>query len=156
MIVSQTSVVLLFALNAFVSACTSAASPAATPTSVTAGPAQNQGQSTTPAATVPALQILSPKDGDTITLPGAVRFEVTGFTLARGGAHIAAFIRGVPDAPVVALDSSDETGLAYLPSNKLLTGKRDLTFALARADGTLLENPEARVTVSALTIQGGR
>ena len=85
-----------------------------------------------------------------------MRFEVTGFTLAREGAHIAAFIRGVADGPVVALDSSDQTGLAYLPSNKLLTGKRDLTFALARADGTLLENPEARVTVSGLTIQGGR
>jgi hypothetical protein len=155
MIVGQTSVVLLFAVNAFVSsACTSAASPAATPTSVAAGPVQNQGQST-PAA-VPALQILSPKDGETITLPSAVRFEVTGFTLAREGAHIAAFIRGVADGPVVALDSSDQTGLAYLPSNKLLTGKRDLTFALAKADGTLLENPEARVTVSGLTIQGGR
>jgi hypothetical protein len=154
MIVSQTSVVLLFAVNALMSACTSATSPAPTPTSVAAAPVQNQGQGAP--ASAPALHILSPKDGETITLPAAVRFEITGFTLARGGAHIAAFIRGVPDGPVVALDSSDETGLAYLPSNKLLTGKRDLTFALARADGTLLENPEARVTVSELTIQGGR
>jgi hypothetical protein len=154
MIGSQTSVVLLFAVNAFMSSCTSAPAPAATPTPVAPAAAQGQGQST-PAA-VPALQILSPKDGETITLPSAVRFEVTGFTLARGGAHIAAFMRGVADGPVVALDSSDETGLAYLPSNKFLTGKRDLTFALARADGTLLENPEARVTVSGLTIQGGR
>ena len=85
-----------------------------------------------------------------------MRFEVTGFTLARGGAHIAASCEAWPTVLVVALDSSDEAGLAYLPSNKLLTGKRDLTFALARADGTLLENPEARVTVSGLTIQGGR
>jgi len=154
MIVSQASVVLLFAVNAFASSCASVTTPAATPTPVAAAPAQGQGQSA-PAA-VPTLQILSPKNGETMTLPSAVRFEVTGFTLARGGAHIAAFMRGVADGPVVALDSSDETGLAYLPSNKFLTGMRDLTFALARADGTLLENPEARVTVSGLTIQGGR
>ena len=153
MIVSQTSVVLLFAVNAAASSCTSVTTPAATPTAV-AAPAQGQGPST-PAA-VPTLHILSPKDGETITLPSAVRFEVTGYTLARGDAHIAAFMRGVADGPVVALDSSDEAGLAYLPSNKFLTGKRDLTFALARADGTLLDNPEARVTVSGLTIQGGR
>jgi hypothetical protein len=154
MIGSQTAVVLFFAVNAFMSSCTSAATPAATPTSV--APASVNGQEQRTPAAVPALQILSPKDGETITLPSAVRFEVTGFTLTRGGAHIAAFIRGVADGPVVALDSSDETGLAYLPSNKFLTGKRDLTFALAGADGTLLGNPEARVTVSGLTIQGGR
>jgi hypothetical protein len=154
MIGSQTAVVLLFSVNAFTSSCTSAATPEATPTSV--APASVQGQEQSTSATVPTLQILSPKDFETITLPAAVRFEVTGFTLTSGGAHIAAFIGGVADGNVVALDSSDETGLAYLPSNKFLTGKRDLTFALARADGTLLANPEARVTVSGLTIQGGR
>ena len=106
--------------------------------------------------TVPTLEILSPHDGDTITPPTPVRFTVTGFTLGEGGGHIQAFARGLAERVSVELKASDVPGLAYLPADKFLTGRRDLTFALARADGTLLENPEARVTVVGLTIRGGR
>jgi hypothetical protein len=135
------SFLLLVTTTAFVGACT-------------AVPAEGRVQSV--AGTVPTLEILSPKDGETITPPTAVRFAVTGFTLAEGGGHIEVFVRGVADSPGVALQTSEEPGLAYLPANKLFSGRRDLTFALARTDGTLLENPEARVTIYGLTIVGGR
>jgi hypothetical protein len=138
--------VLVLVTNLFVASCTMMPSEIPSATTQTAA-----------ADTVPTLQILSPKDDDTITLPNAVRFAVRGFTVANGeGGQIMAFVQGTADGSVVALEFSDEVGLAYLPSNKFLTGKRDLTFALAKADGTLLSNPEARVTVRRLTIQGRR
>jgi len=105
---------------------------------------------------VPTLEILSPKDGETITPPTAVRFAVTGFTLATGRGHIEVFMAAIAESPRVALETSDEPGLAYLPDDKGFTGRRDLVFVLAEADGTLLENPEARVTIHGLTIEGRR
>jgi len=145
MMIMNPASVLLLVTNLLVASCTTMPSEVPPATTQTAA-----------ADTVPTLQILSPKNDDTITLPNAVRFAVKGFTVANGGGQIKAFVQGAADGPVIALESSNEEGLAYLPSNKFLTGKRDLTFALAKADGTLLGNPEARVTVQRLTIQGRR
>ena len=105
---------------------------------------------------VPTLEILSPEDGDTINPPTAVRFTVTGFAVGKGGGRIQAFVNGLAATVNVELRPSAEPGVATLAPNKLLSGRRNLTFALAQADGTLLENPEARVTVYGLTIHGGR
>jgi len=105
---------------------------------------------------VPTLEILSPTDGATINPPTAVRFTVSGFSLADGNGHIEVVVRGLGNDVRVELQSGGAPGLAYLPANKLLTGRRDLTFILTQADGTPLENPEARVTVYGLTILGGR
>jgi hypothetical protein len=43
-----------------------------------------------------------------------------------------------------------------LPDDKMLTGKRDLTFVLVRPDGTRLANREARVTVYDVLLAGRR
>jgi hypothetical protein len=145
MITTNPASVLVLVTNLVVASCTTMPSGVPSATTPTAA-----------ADTVPTLQILSPKNDDTITLPNAVRFAVRSFTVTKGGGQIMAFAQGAADGPVVALEFTNEEGLAYLPSNKFLTGKRDLTFALAKADGTLLENPEARVTVQRLTIQGRR
>jgi hypothetical protein len=107
-------------------------------------------------AIVPTLQVLSPKDGETVTPPTAVRYAVTGYTLGQGDAHIVAFVGSLADRISVDLQAGNEPGLAYLPADKRLSGRRDLTFALVKADGSLLSNPEARATVYDLTIQGGR
>ena len=133
--------------------------------SCTAVPAQSSDQAVgvipTPAvapvaAVVPTLRIVAPKDGETITPPAPVRFVTTGFTLAKDGGHIEVFMPAVVGSPHIALQTSDEASVAILPANKLFTGRRDLTFVLANADGTLLENSEARVTIRGLTIEGGR
>jgi len=144
LIMNAAAVLMLLATNLLVASCSTPRdiSSAITPTSQQAA--------------VPTLRILSPKDSDTIVLPSRVRFTVNAFTVAKGEGQVKAFAAGSADSPVVALEISDEPGVASLPSNKFLTGRRDLTFALANADGTLLENPEARVTVRQLTIQGGR
>ena len=105
---------------------------------------------------VPTIEILSPKAGETISPPTAVRFRVGGFAIGVGAGRIIAFVRGSADNVRVELQLGNETGVATLPANKLLTGRRDLTFALVSADGTLLESSEAQVTISGLTILGGR
>ena len=109
-----------------------------------------------PPSTSPTLVIMSPRPGETITPPTAVRFKVDGFVVGTGAGRIVAFIRGSVDDVRVELLLGAEPGLASLPANKLLSGRHDMAFALANADGTLLENLEAQVTIQGLTIQGGR
>ena len=101
-------------------------------------------------AMVPTLQVLSPKDGETVTPPTAVRYAVTGYTLGQGDAHIVAFLGSLTDRISVDLQAGNQPGLAYLPADKRLSGRRDLTFALVNSDGSPLANPEARATVYGL------
>lgn len=103
---------------------------------------------------VPTLQLIDLRDGGTIRLPLAVRYSVTGFRVGAGAGRIVALTN---DAERPTLELNVETpGVAYLPDDKMLTGKRDLTFVLAEADGTQLTNREARVTVFGVTIAGRR
>ena len=46
--------------------------------------------------------------------------------------------------------------VAVLPDDKLLSGRRDLTFVLVSADGTQLANREARATVYGVVLAGRR
>jgi CHRD domain-containing protein len=105
--------------------------------------------------TVPTLQILELQDGGRLTLPAAIRFAVTGFRVGPGSGRIVA-ITGDSSQPIIELALTESPGVAYLPDNKMLTGKRDLTFALAQPDGTLVANREARVTVFDVTLAGRR
>jgi hypothetical protein len=121
--------------------CSAAPAASPTPSVVAAGP---------------TLEITSPKPGEVISPPTPVRFAVSDFAVAKGAGHIEVFMPGVPGSASVPLQETDEPGLAYLPADKFLSGKRDLTFVLARGDGAHLDNPEARVTITGLTIQGRR
>jgi hypothetical protein len=105
---------------------------------------------------VPTLQIIAPSDGAIITPPTRVRYAVTGFELGPEAGHIVAFIEGVLEPVHVQLELTGQAGVAILPEEKLASGRRDVTFVLTKADGTPLQNPEARETVFGLTIQGGR
>ena len=102
--------------------------------------------------TVPTLQLLL-SDGDTLHLPAAVRYAVTGFRVGRGAGGIVAATEG---GNRVELQLGREAGVAYLPDDKMLTGKRDLTFTLTQADGTPLTNREASVTVFDILFTGRR
>jgi hypothetical protein len=104
----------------------------------------------------PTVKILAPQDGDTITLPASVRFGVTGIRVARGEGQIKAYMEGIEDSPVVTLEPGDEVGVATFPLHKMFSGKRNITFALAGADGKILGNAEARHTIKGLIIHAGR
>ena len=100
---------------------------------------------------VPTLQI-DVADGDTLDLPATVRYKVTGFRVGTGAGKIIAS-NGASD---VALQPGTQTGTFVLPDDKTLTGRRDLTFALADATGTKLPNREATVKVYDVLLAGRR
>jgi hypothetical protein len=101
---------------------------------------------------VPTLQLLDLRDGATLTLPFAVRYAVTGFSIGGSTGKIVV-LANVPERPTLEPDLSTP-GVAYLPDDKMLSGRRDLTFVLARPTGEQLANREARVTVYGVTLAG--
>jgi CHRD domain len=100
--------------------------------------------------TVPSLQLLGLGDGAVVHLPAQVRFAVTGFRVSPGAGGIVLLTPGKEYRLQLG------TGLFTLPDDKLLTGKRDLSFVLVRSDGTRLANSEARVTVYDVLLAGRR
>jgi hypothetical protein len=99
---------------------------------------------------VPSLQLVGLIDGAVLRLPAQVRFAVTGFRVGPGAGGIT-MIAGSREYPLEL-----GAGVLTLPDDKLLTGKRDLTFVLVRPDGTRLANREARATVYGVVLAGRR
>lgn len=106
--------------------------------------------------TVPTLRILYPRDGDSMALPAEIEYEVVGFDLAASGGHLHAYLEGIADEHIVEIPLQAQSGVAVFPDDKLVTGRRSLTFELVRSDHTPLGNPEARVTVRDVVIIGRR
>jgi hypothetical protein len=116
-------------------------------------------QTSTLDGAVPILRIISPKDGETITLPAEIQYQIMGL---EGGdvppVHIHAFVGDPTSTYQIEIPIQTLAGVAILPDEKaaFLPGHRDLTFQLAYSDHTLMSNPEARVTIYNLTIEGRR
>ena len=96
---------------------------------------------------VPSLQI-GLTDGASLHLPGTVPFAVDGFSgrvmlLAAGRTYDLGATTRTPR-------------VLTLPDDKVLTGKRDLTFVLVRPDGWRPANREARATVYGVLLAGRR
>lgn len=138
-------------------------SPTSAPTSATSG--ATLAPLSTPAASVsagggsplPTLRILAPQDGAEIALPAQVRYEIVGF--AGGlptGVHLHAVIGNPADGYRVELELAGLVGVATLPDDKSLPGRRDLTFVLAQPDHTPFANPQASVIIRGLVITGRR
>lgn len=105
----------------------------------------------------PALQILAPRDGETVTLPTEVRYALTDPDGAlQSGAQLHAIVGDPATGFVLELIPTGTAGVALLPDDKRLPGRRDLTFVLARPDRTPYPNPLARATVRDLIIAGRR
>jgi hypothetical protein len=103
--------------------------------------------------TVPTLQLVGLGDGAVLHLPAEVRYAVTGFRVGAGRGGIVLLAAGTQYR--LRLGEGVLTVLT-LPDDKMLTGRRDLTFVLTKADGTQLGNREARVTVFGVTLAGRR
>jgi hypothetical protein len=109
--------------------------------------------------TVPTLKVLQPTDGETITLPAEIYYEVTGLEAGDSPyyAYMNVFVGEDPEESFqIEIPLESQSGVAELPDDKRLPGRKDLTFQLARADHTLLSNPEAIVTIRELVIEGRR
>ena len=109
------------------------------------------------AASAPTIRILSPEAGATITLPGEISYNVEGVSVETTDLHLLVYVAGV-EAQTVDLKLGAQAGSVALPDAKdaFLVGHHDLTFQLATAQLVPLPNPEAKVIVRDLTIQGRR
>ena len=101
---------------------------------------------------VPTLQLIGLADGTSLSLPAVVHYAVTGFKIGPGAGRIVGF----SGSAQIALQPGPDASSFTLPDDKMLTGRRDLAFVLARSDGALLSNREARVTVFGLVLIGRR
>lgn len=99
---------------------------------------------------VPSLQLVGLADGAVLHLPAQVHFAVSGFPVGPGAGGITLLAAGREYRLQLG------SGVLTLPDDKMLTGKRDLTFVLVRPDGTQLANREARVTVYGVVLAGRR
>lgn len=106
--------------------------------------------------TAPTLTIQSPRTGETVTAPFDVAYEVTGFEVGAGNGFLQMIVAGAENAKPIEIPLTEAKGVVKVGDDKMLTGKRDLTFALAGADHKLLANPEAQVTVRDVIIEGRR
>jgi hypothetical protein len=109
-----------------------------------------------PEATSPSLQILSPKAGEDVSAPFTVRFLITGIdsaTLARLNLRLTI---GNPPFYTTMLPIDGLQGSATVPDDKMLSGRRDLVFSLARTDGAAVAASPASVMVAGVTISGRR
>jgi hypothetical protein len=99
----------------------------------------------------------SPEAGATITLPGEISYNVEGVSVETTDLHLLVYVAGV-EAQTVDLKLGAQAGSVALPDAKdaFLVGHHDLTFQLATAQLVPLPNPEAKVIVRDLTIQGRR
>lgn len=104
----------------------------------------------------PSLRIASPKEGDSVQQPVQVEYVITGIDADAIQQYRLQVMVGSPPISTTELALTGLDGTAVLPADKLLTGRRDLTFTLVRLDGTTPTNPALAVTIRGVTITGGR
>jgi len=108
-------------------------------------------------ASMPTLEIVSPKAGETLELPAKISYRLSGLAVEQTLAFLAVYVAGF-DGRRVEIPISSAEGEVVLPDAKdaFLVGHRDLTFQLATVNRVLVPNPEAIVVVRNLTIEGRR
>jgi hypothetical protein len=99
---------------------------------------------------VPTLEITSPKDGDTITNPMKVTYQVTGFEVgAAPKGHFHAIWGTGPNDYAAFANATANSGTVTSDKN-VPTDVTEVTFQLSNANHSLLTNPEAKVVVKNL------
>lgn len=130
-----------------------ASEPAAGSPSNTARPVAPTSESQ---ATVPSLQIISPKAGDTVAAPFTVRYSISGIDTATLAQLNIRMTIGNPAFYTISLPISGSQGSVTVPDDKMISGYRDLVFSLVRVDQAPVAGSPAAVVVSGITISGRR
>jgi hypothetical protein len=113
-------------------------------------------QETQADASVPTLVILSPRTGETVTPPVPIRYRVTGIDIHRGSSYVQLYLGKPGSSPMIEYPLTHASGIVFLKAHPMLSGRRTLTFELALADHQPLRNPEARVTLQDVIVEGDR
>jgi hypothetical protein len=120
-------------------------------------PASSVRPETVNASTVPTLTILSPRSGDRVSSPVPIRYVVSGLDVRPDRGHLHLYLGDPGSSRLFELPLRSATGVVYLQGHPMLSGRREiLTFQLATADHRLVQNPEARVTLHNVIIEGDK
>ncbi len=120
----------------------------------------SNGGSTAPASpasesNAPVLRILSPKSGDTIQVPATLEYAISGMSASSLEQVRLRLTIGTPAFYTLDFRLNALQGTATLPDDKLIAGRRDLSFFLVTTSGGALSD-SAAMTVSNVTIVGRR
>jgi hypothetical protein len=102
----------------------------------------------------PRLTIVSPVHGETVRPPLEVRFRIRCFRVGPAPyGHLHAWTGPLGASPRIELRPHRQIGIVVLP-DPVLSGRRTLTFQLARANHASVGNREARVVVRGVLFEG--
>lgn len=122
------------------------AMPSKTGAPSTAGPSRN--------TTTPALGITTLRAGGTISLPAKIGYAITGTHFAASAGYRLHLTLGGAGSYSLDLPIKAPTGTVTIPLDKMLPGKRDLTFTVVREGGASAWSAQHAVEVADVTIYG--
>ncbi|MQY39636.1 hypothetical protein SRB17_76630 [Streptomyces sp. RB17] len=143
--------------------------PSRTTTTPTPSPAETEpsathttpGETGTPStavpsrtATTPELSITTLHAGATISLPATIGYAVTGAHFAASAGYRLHLTLGGSGSYSLDLPIKGPTGTVTIPLDKMLPGKRDLTFTVVRAGGASAWAAQHAAEVADVTIYG--
>ncbi|MFI6358499.1 hypothetical protein ACIBJF_39170 [Streptomyces sp. NPDC050743] len=120
--------------------------PLDTATPGTAGPSRT--------TTTPELSITTLHAGATISLPATIGYNITGAHFTASAGYRLRLTLGGSGSYSLDLPIKGPTGTVTIPLDKMLPGKRDLTFTVVRAGGASAWSTQHGTEVAHVTIYG--
>lgn len=105
-------------------------------------------------ATVPEVRITTLRPGATLTLPAAVGYTITGLRFTASDGYRLQLTLGGAGSYRLDLPLTGPTGTVTIPRDKMLPGKRDLTFTVVREGGASASPAQRAAHVAGITIYG--
>ncbi|MFE2474147.1 hypothetical protein [Streptomyces mirabilis] len=105
-------------------------------------------------AAVPDVSITTLHSGGTITLPATVAYTITGLHFTASDGYRLHLTLGGAGSYSLDLPLSGPTGTVTIPRDKMLPGKRDLTFTVVREGSASASLAQHAAHVAKVTIYG--
>jgi hypothetical protein len=136
-------------------ASTSAAPTGGASSATTPPPSSESGTaSPSPSGSTAVVRITTLRSGQTITLPATIGYAVTGLHFDASSGYRLRVQLGASGSYGLDLPISSPTGTVKLPRDKMLPGKRDLTFSLTRTGVTADQLSQRVASLTDVTIYG--
>jgi len=129
-----------------------APTPSATPT--TPGPGTPSTGGPSRPGTAPELRITSLRPGGTIALPATLGYTITGLRFTASDGYRLHLSLGGSGSYSLDLPLDGPAGTVTIPLDKMLPGKRDLSFTVVRADEAPAWSAQHATRVADVTIDG--
>ncbi|MFF4576039.1 hypothetical protein [Streptomyces sp. NPDC001410] len=133
---------------------TSATNTAPSATHTTPAPGTPSTAEPSRPATTPELNITTLRPGGTVTLPATVGYTISGLHFSASDGYQLRLSLGGSASYSLDLPINSPAGSVTIPRDKMLPGKRDLTFTVVREGGASAWSTRHAVHVDDVTIHG--